>query len=336
MRAMITKQLAQPPGLFALAASLLLLVLMLATGQQLLWLPLCALLASVLLAWYWPRWVLGSLRLQAECLSQLRQGQDAHWQVNLASRLPLWGLVLKGPCGMEYSSFLPGCRARLQLSARPLTPGSLDGRWHCSLHYPFDLWRQSLSITAPNLAVLPGLEAIDYLPLPAAEATGQAPRALLCCDSSAAFALGEELNQSQAAQAKLLANLCRALAARGYEVSLATGLGLLSAPAYSTGFAPLDEALVQAHNQPATAADLLARYNPRPAAQLIILPQLLTNAAVPELFPGQVLWQLLFDEERFVHPLSRGRHQHRRLGPYHWQWVIEPQQPLARLFYAQP
>ena len=80
------------------------------------------------------------------------------------------------------------------------------------------------------------------------------------------------------------------------------------------------------------AADLLARYNQRPDAQLIIAPQWLSTASVPEVFPGQQLWQLLFDEERFQHPLSRSRHSHRRLGAYHWQWVIEPQQPWRGCF----
>jgi hypothetical protein len=65
-----------------------------------------------------------------------------------------------------------------------------------------------------------------------------------------------------------------------------------------------------------------------------VLPQWFSTAVAPELFVGQTLWQLLFDEERFIHPLSRGRHFHRRLSAAHWQWVIEPQQPLARLFYV--
>ena len=91
-------------------------------------------------------------------------------------------------------------------------------------------------------------------------------------------------------------------------------------------------ALVQAQQAPMPAADLLARYNQRPDAQLIIAPQWLSTASVPEVFPGQQLWQLLFDEERFQHPLSRSRHSHRRLGAYHWQWVIEPQQPWRGCF----
>ncbi|HMY39528.1 MAG TPA: hypothetical protein PK011_09395 [Marinagarivorans sp.] len=334
---MIIKALARrPPGQFALAAAALLCGLLLVSGQQLLWLPLCALLASSLMAWYWPRWALGSLSLDVRCLCPLRQGQEAIWQVDVASRLPLWGLYLHGPCGMEYSHFIPGRRTHLHLSARPLLTGMLDNNWHCSLHYPFNLWRQARCIDFTSLRVLPALESIDYLPLPANHEPGQVPKALVCCDSSAGFSLGEEVNNSQGVQIKLLANLCRALAAKGYDVSLATGLSLLTAPAHSTGFTTIDEALVDAQQHPATAADLLARYNLRPDAQLIILPQLLSGAPAPELFPGQILWQLLFDEERFVHPLSRSRHFHRRLSAYHWQWVIEPQQPLARLFYVQP
>lgn len=325
----------QPPGAFGLGACVALLVLLLITGQQLLWLPLSALLASLLLAWYWPAWVAASLHLKADCLSQLRQGQEALWQVDLSCNLPLWGLDLSGPFGLEYNQFIPGRKARLQLRALPQLAGTIDGRWQCHLRYPFNLWPRTLTINLGPLTVLPGLEPIEQLPLPPIE-TSAPPKALVCCDSSTAFALGEEVNQSMGVQIKLLANLCRALVARGYEVSLATGNGLLTARAFSGSFAALDEALVQAQTQPTAAADLLARYNPRPYAQLVIIPQLLASAIAPQVFTGQVLWQLLFDEERFIHPLSRSRHFHRRLGAYHWQWVIEPQQPLARLFYVQP
>lgn len=325
----------QPAGVYGLGACAILLALLLISGQQLLWLPLCALLASLILAWYWPAWVARSLRLQAHCLGDLRQGQDAQWQLQLSCDLPLWGLSLFGPFGLEYRQFIPGRRARLLLSAQPLMAGVVDGSWQCCLQYPFNLWPSSIRLNPSSLTVLPGLEPLERLVLP--EFTGASPpRALVICDSSDEFALGEDVNHSQGVQIKLLANLCRALVASGYDLSLATGLGLLTAPAQSGAFSALDEALVQATTRPTQAADLLARYNRRPDAQLIIIPQRLTHATVPEVFPGQVLWQLLFDEERFEHPLSRSRHVHRRLSAYHWQWVIEPQQPLARLFYVQP
>jgi hypothetical protein len=316
--------------------SALTLGLMVVSGQQLLWLPFCALLSSAVLAWLWPQCVLASLRLQVISPSLLRQDQTAVWQLEVSSRLPLWGLALQGPCGLRYDGFTPGRRARLSLSAQPQLAGDIEGSWHCRLRYPFDLWGLSLFVDYPNLRILPGLEIIDYLPLAVPTQTGAAPRALVCCDSGASFALGEDVNASVGVQMKLLANLCRALAARGYDVSLASSLGLLTAPAYSTGFNPIDDTLVQAQQQPVSALDLVARYNPRPDAQLIILPQLLSQAKVPELFAGQVLWQLLFDEERFLHPLSRSRHFHKRCTANHWQWVIEPQQPLARLFHVQP
>ncbi len=332
---MIIKDLPQlPPALWALAAGASLLTLLLVTGQQLLWLPISALLASLLLAWYWPLWVMKSLSLRARCLSPLREGEDAQWQVDLASRLPLWGLILQGPFAMEYTHFIPGRQARLLMSSRPLAPGLVDGSWTCSVHYPLNVWPRTVRLNPSTLTVLPGLEAIEHLPL-GNWANERPLKILVCCDSTPEFALGEAVNQSHSAQIKVLANLCRALVARGCDLSLATGFGLLSVPANSGAFGPLDDALVQAHNQPASAADLLARYNLRPDAQLIVLPQLLTNAPTPDAFPGQILWQLLFDEERFLHPLSRGRHVHRRLSAYHYQWVIEPNQPLARLFYVQ-
>lgn len=331
---MITKAWAeQPPGLYGAAAALVLLALLCVTGQQLLWLPLCALLATLALAWLWPYWALATLKLEARSLTPLRQGEAAQWQIDLSSQLPLWGLQLSGPLGLASNEFIPGYRARLHLTTQPLMAGRQDASWLCSVHYPFNLWRQSKRVPFEDLAILPGLETIEYLPLPQCE-PGQERRALICFDSSDAFALGEDVHHSQGVQMKVLANLCRALAAKGYEVNLATSLGLMSAPAYSAGFAPLDERLLQALNQPACSLDLLARYNTRPDAHLVIVPQLLSSATVPQLFAGQILWQLLFDEERFLHPLSRGRHFHRKRAASHWQWVIEPQQPLARLFYV--
>lgn len=329
-----TKITRQPAGVYGLGLCALLLIALVISGQQLLWLPLCALLASLILAWYWPAWVARSLCVQAHCLSELRQGQTAQWQVHLSARLPLWGLHLRGPLDMHHNQFIPGRSAELTLCAEPQLTGIIDDHWQCRLQYPFNLWPRTLELSVCNLTLLPGLEPIEYLPLPIPE-IGPAPKALLCYDSSDGFALGTDVNQSQAVQIKLLANLSRALVARGYDVYLATSLGLLTLPAYSGAFNALDMALVQAQQAPMPAADLLARYNQRPDAQLIIAPQWLSTASVPEVFPGQQLWQLLFDEERFQHPLSRSRHSHRRLGAYHWQWVIEPQQPLARLFYAQ-
>jgi hypothetical protein len=335
---MTTKDwLEQPPGVYGAAFALILLALIMLTGQQLLWLPFCALLASLLVAWVWPYWVLATLKLEANCLTPLRQGEIAQWQVSLHSQLPLWGLVLSGPLGLACSQFIPGRQAQLQLSAQPQLSGNQPGSWRCAVNYPFNLWHHSVQVYAADLAVMPALESIDYLPLTEPDPNpnlAQSRRALVCFDSSSEFALGEEANQTQLVQLKLLANLCRALAAHGYEVNLATSLGLLTAPAYSAGFCTLDETLLQALERPARAEDLLARYNPRPDAQLIVLPQWLSTAVAPELFAGQILWQLLFDEERFIHPLSRGRHFHRRLSAAHWQWVIEPQQPLARLFYV--
>lgn len=322
-----------PPGIYGAAFALILLALIILTGQQLLWLPLCALLASLIVAWVWPYWALATLNLEAHCLSPLRQGEIARWQVNLCSQLPLWGLVLTGPLGLTCSQFIPGRKAQLQLSAQPQLAGNQSGSWQCMVNYPFNLWHHSVRLRAPDLAVMPALEPIDYLPVGEPE-LGQRRRALVCFDSCSEFALGEETNHTQLVQLKLMANLCRALAAHGYEVNLATSLGLLTAPAYSAGFCALDEILLHALDRPARAEDLLARYNARPDAQLVVLPQWLSTAVAPELFAGQTLWQLLFDEERFIHPLSRGRHFHRRLSAVHWQWVIEPQQPLARLFYV--
>ncbi|MEY4589251.1 MAG: hypothetical protein RL497_1327 [Pseudomonadota bacterium] len=323
----------QPPGVYLAVAVVGLLLLLIITGQQLLWLPLCAGLASLVLCWAWPFWVLSSLTLHARCLTPLRQGEAALWHVELRSRLPLWGLSLFGPLGLRWDGFIPGRSATLNLRARPLVAGAHEGSWHCSVYYPFNLWNASRRLPAPALTILPGLEPINYLPVPEPE-PGTVRRALVCFDSQDEFNLGEGINHTQVVQLKLLANLCRALVAKGYEVCLACGQGLLTIPAYSGSFGPLDEALVQAQNTPARAQDLLARYNARPDAHLLILPQLLQQALLPESFPGQILWQLLFDEARFNHPLSRGKHQHKRLNAHHWQWVIEPQQALARLFYA--
>lgn len=331
---MLTKTWAHyPAGVYGALAAGLLLLLMLFTGQQLLWLPLCALGASLLASWYWPHWVLKNLQIQSRCLSALRQGEPCQWHISLSSSLPLWGLKIHGPIGLKYNSFIVGTSAELALSTTPLLAGCHSGEWHCEVHYPFNLWQVQRTINTADIEVLPALEVIEYLPLPEGE-PGQLRRALLCFDSRKEFALGEDVNQSQIAQLKVMANLSRALAAKGFEVTLATSLGLRKAYPYSRGFNCLDEFLLQSLAQPASALDLLARYNLRPDAHLLVVPQWLSTAKAPEVFSGQILWQLLFDEERFEHPLSRSRHFHRKRAATHWQWVIEPAQPLGRLFHV--
>ena len=114
---------------------------------------------------------------------------------------------------MHHNQFIPGRSAELTLCAEPQLTGIIDDHWQCRLQYPFNLWPRTLELSVCNLTLLPGLEPIEYLPLPIPE-IGPAPKALLCYDSSDGFAPGTDVNQSQAVQIKLLANLSRALVAR--------------------------------------------------------------------------------------------------------------------------